>query len=37
MTALDIGKGQSILYDIIGVVRISDFKYNGVMTALCLQ
>src|SRR5919197_4390601 len=28
MTALDIGKGQSILYDIIGVVRISDFKYN---------
>jgi hypothetical protein len=29
MTALDIGKGQSILYDIIGVVRISDFKYNA--------
>src|ERR687888_281402 len=28
MTALDIGKGQSILYDIIGVVRISDFNYN---------
>ena len=25
---LDIGKGQSILYDISGVVRISDFKYN---------
>jgi hypothetical protein len=29
MTALDIGKGQSILYDIVGVVRISDFKYNS--------
>jgi hypothetical protein len=29
MTTLDIGKGQSILYDIIGVVRISDFKYNA--------
>ena len=28
MTVLDIGKGQSILYDISGVVRISDFKYN---------
>jgi hypothetical protein len=28
MTVLDIGKGQSILYDIVGVVRISDFKYN---------
>jgi hypothetical protein len=28
MTVLDIGKGQSILYDINGVVRISDFKYN---------
>jgi hypothetical protein len=28
MTVLDIGKGQSILYDIRGVVRISDFKYN---------
>jgi hypothetical protein len=28
MTVLDIGKGQSILYDIIGVLRISDFKYN---------
>jgi hypothetical protein len=28
MTPLDIGKGQSILYDIVGVVRISDFKYN---------
>src|SRR5919202_5626799 len=28
MTTLDIGKGQSILYDISGVVRISDFKYN---------
>ena len=29
MTTLDIGKGQSILYDIRGVVRISDFKYNA--------
>jgi hypothetical protein len=29
MTVLDIGKGQSILYDIVGVVRISDFKYNA--------
>ena len=28
MTTLDIGKGQSILYDINGVLRISDFKYN---------
>jgi hypothetical protein len=28
MTVLDIGKGQSIFYDIIGVLRISDFKYN---------
>src|ERR671931_633298 len=28
MTALDVGKGQSVLYDINGVVRISDFKYN---------
>jgi hypothetical protein len=28
MTVLDIGKGQSILYDIVGVVRISDFKYD---------
>jgi hypothetical protein len=28
MNALDVGKGQSILYDINGVVRISDFKYN---------
>jgi hypothetical protein len=28
MTTLDIGKGHSILYDINGVVRISDFKYN---------
>jgi hypothetical protein len=28
MTILDIGRGQSILYDIVGVVRISDFKYN---------
>jgi len=28
MTVLDIGRGQSILYDIVGVVRISDFKYN---------
>ena len=26
---LDIGKGQSILYDIRGVLRISDFKYNA--------
>ena len=29
MTALDIGKGQAILYDIIGAVRISEFKYNA--------
>jgi hypothetical protein len=29
MNALDIGKGQSILYDINGVVRISDFKYSA--------
>jgi hypothetical protein len=29
MTTLDIGKGQSILYDIRGVLRISDFKYNA--------
>ena len=29
MTVLDIGRGQSILYDIVGVVRISDFKYNS--------
>jgi hypothetical protein len=29
MTSLDIGKGQSILYDIRGVVRISDFKYSA--------
>jgi hypothetical protein len=28
MTILDIGKGQSISYDINGVVSISDFKYN---------
>jgi hypothetical protein len=28
INALDVGKGQSILYDINGVVRISDFKYN---------
>src|ERR671930_2504450 len=28
MTVLDIGNGKSILYDIVGVVRISDFKYN---------
>jgi hypothetical protein len=28
MTTLAIDKGQSISYDIIGVVRISDFKYN---------
>jgi hypothetical protein len=28
MTILDIGKGQSIYYDINGVVSISDFKYN---------
>ena len=28
MTPLDIGKGRSVLYDIVGVVRISDFKYN---------
>ncbi len=29
MTTLDIGKGQSILYDIRGIVRISDFKYSA--------
>ena len=29
MICLDIGKGQSILYDIRGVVRISDFKYSA--------
>jgi hypothetical protein len=34
MTALDIGKGQSILYDIIGVVRISDFKYNAAKDSM---
>ncbi|MBV9667945.1 MAG: hypothetical protein JO327_07420 [Nitrososphaeraceae archaeon] len=28
MTILDIGKGQSISYDINGIVSISDFKYN---------
>ena len=28
MNVLDIGNGKSILYDIVGVVRISDFKYN---------
>ena len=28
MTILNIGKGQSISYDINGVVSISDFKYN---------
>jgi len=28
MTILDIGKGQSISYDINGVVSISGFKYN---------
>jgi hypothetical protein len=34
MTPLDIGKGQSVLYDINGVVRISDFKYNAASDSI---
>jgi hypothetical protein len=34
MTALDIGKGHSILYDINGVVRISDFRYNATTDSI---
>jgi hypothetical protein len=34
MTALDVGKGQSVLYDINGVVRISDFKYNAASDSI---
>ena len=37
MTALDIGKGQSILYDIRGVVRISDFKYDTANDSIMFQ
>jgi hypothetical protein len=37
MTALDIGKGQSILYDINGVLRISDFKYNTANDSIMFQ
>jgi hypothetical protein len=34
MTILDIGKGQSISYDINGVVSISDFKYNAATDSI---
>jgi hypothetical protein len=34
MTPLNIGKGQSVLYDINGVVRISDFKYNAASDSI---
>jgi hypothetical protein len=34
MTVLDIGKGHSILYDINGVVRISDFRYNATTDSI---
>jgi hypothetical protein len=34
MTILDIGKGQSISYDIDGVVSISDFKYDNAKDSI---
>ena len=34
MTILDIGKGQSISYDINGVVSISDFKYDNAKDSI---
>jgi hypothetical protein len=34
MTILDIGKGQSISYDINGVVSISDFKYDNTKDSI---
>ena len=37
MNALDIGNGQSILYDINGVLRISDFKYNTASDSIMFQ
>ena len=37
MNALDIGKGQSILYDIHGVVRISDFKYSAANDSIMFE
>jgi hypothetical protein len=37
MTTLDIGKGHSILYDINGVVRISDFKYNTTNDSIMFE
>jgi len=37
MNALDIGNGQSILYDIHGVLRISDFKYNTASNSIMFQ
>ena len=37
MNALDIGNGQSILYDINGVLRISDFKYNAANDSIMFQ
>jgi hypothetical protein len=37
MNALDIGNGQSILYDINGVLRISDFKYNTANDSIMFQ
>jgi hypothetical protein len=37
MTTLDIGKSQSILYDMSGVVRISDFKYNAANDNIMFQ
>jgi hypothetical protein len=37
MNALDIGNGQTILYDINGVLRISDFKYNTANDSIMFQ
>jgi hypothetical protein len=37
MNALAIGNGQSILYDINGVLRISDFKYNTANDSIMFQ
>jgi hypothetical protein len=37
MNALDIGNGQSILYDINGVLRISDFKYSAANDSIMFQ
>jgi hypothetical protein len=37
MNALDIGNGQSILYDINGVLRISNFKYNAANDSIMFQ